>query len=76
MAKGLSLGLSTHRPAPISPGRLRICTRAAAAGGCDAGPQWRKGERLLDQGRGRAFCELLAEVDKFDLQMLSNVPKV
>src|ERR1700744_1117865 len=34
-----------------------------------------KGERLLDQG-AKAFCELLAEVDRFDLQRLANRPKV
>ena len=33
-----------------------------------------KGERLIDQG-ARAFCELLDDVDRFDLQLLSNRPK-
>ena len=33
-----------------------------------------KGERLLDHG-ARAFCELLADVDRFDMQTLANVPK-
>jgi creatinine amidohydrolase len=34
-----------------------------------------KGERLLDQG-ARAICELLADVENFDPQMLANVPKI
>ena len=33
-----------------------------------------KGERLIDQG-AKAFCELLTEVDRFDLRLLSNPPK-
>jgi creatinine amidohydrolase len=32
-----------------------------------------KGERLIDQG-ARAFCELLAEVDKFDVNRLASGP--
>ena len=33
-----------------------------------------KGEKLLDHG-ARGFCELLAEVDKFDVKTLSNAPR-
>ncbi|HEY9010954.1 MAG TPA: creatininase family protein, partial [Devosia sp.] len=32
-----------------------------------------KGERLLDQG-ARAFCELLGEVDNFDVNRLAKGP--
>ena len=33
-----------------------------------------KGEKLIDHG-ARAFCELLAEVDKFDVKRLAAGPK-
>jgi creatinine amidohydrolase len=64
--------LSAHRPAPFawqaqdlhSSGAVGDATAAAAA----------KGELLLDHG-ARAFCELLADIDKFDSQTLSNGPK-
>ncbi|HEX7922897.1 MAG TPA: creatininase family protein, partial [Bradyrhizobium sp.] len=55
--------LSTQRPAPFAwqaqdlnpSGAIGDATKASAA----------KGERLLEHG-ARAFCELLADVDKFD----------
>jgi creatinine amidohydrolase len=64
--------LSAQRPAPFAwqaqdlhpSGAVGDATQASAA----------KGERLIDQG-ARAFCELLAEVDQFDLKLLSNRPK-
>ena len=65
--------LSTHRPAPFAWQAQDLHPSGAAGDATQASAE--KGERLLDQG-ARAFCELLAEVDKFDLQMLSNVPKV
>jgi creatinine amidohydrolase len=65
--------LSTHRPAPFAWQAQDLHPSGAAGDATQASAE--RGERLLDQG-ARAFCELLAEVDKFDLQMLANVPKV
>jgi creatinine amidohydrolase len=64
--------LSAHRPAPFAwqaqdlhpSGAVGDATKVSAT----------KGEALLDHG-ARAFCELLADIDKFDSQMLSNGPK-
>jgi len=64
--------LSAHRPAPFAwqaqdlhpSGAVGDATAASAA----------KGEALLDHG-ARAFCELLADVDKFDPKALSDGPK-
>jgi creatinine amidohydrolase len=64
--------LSAHRPAPFAwqaqdlhpGGAVGDATAASAA----------KGEALLDHG-ARAFCELLADVDKFDPKTLSDGPK-
>jgi creatinine amidohydrolase len=63
--------LSTQRPAPFAwqaqdlnaSGAVGNATLAVAA----------KGEQLLDQG-ATAFCELLAEVDKFDVNRLAKGP--
>ncbi|MCK1398213.1 creatininase family protein [Bradyrhizobium sp. 4] len=63
--------LSTQRPAlfawqaqDLNPsGAVGNATLAVAA----------KGERLIDQG-ARAFCELLAEVDNFDVNRLAKGP--
>jgi creatinine amidohydrolase len=63
--------LSTQRPAPFAwqaqdlnlSGAIGNATLAVAA----------KGERLIDQG-ARAFCELLAEVDNFDVNRLAKGP--
>jgi creatinine amidohydrolase len=63
--------LSTQRPAPFAwqaqdlhpSGAIGNATLAVAA----------KGEQLIDQG-GRAFCELLAEVDNFDVNRLAKGP--
>ena len=63
--------LSPHRPAPFAwqaedlhpAGALGDATHASAE----------KGERLLDQG-ARAFCDLLADVDRFDMASLGNRP--
>jgi creatinine amidohydrolase len=64
--------LSAHRPAPFAwqaqdlhPSGAVGDARAASAA---------KGETLLDHG-ARAFCELLADVDKFDPKALSDGPK-
>jgi creatinine amidohydrolase len=64
--------LSAHRPAPFawqaqdlhSSGAAGDATLASAA----------KGQSLLDHGAA-AFCELLADVDKFDPETLANIPK-
>jgi creatinine amidohydrolase len=63
--------LSAHRPAPFAwqtedlhpSGAVGDATRASAD----------RGQHLLDHG-ARAFCELLADVDKFDLAKLANRP--
>jgi creatinine amidohydrolase len=65
--------LSTHRPAPFAWQTQDLHPSGAAGDATQASAE--KGERLIDQG-ARAFCELLADVDKFDPQMLSNVPKI
>jgi len=65
--------LSAHRPAPFAWQAQDLHPSGAAGDATQASVE--KGERLLDQGAG-AFCELLADVDKFDPKMLSNVPKI
>jgi creatinine amidohydrolase len=64
--------LSTHRPAPFAWQAQDLHPSGAAGDATQASAE--KGERLIEQG-ARAFCELLADVDKFDPQMLSSVPK-
>jgi creatinine amidohydrolase len=65
--------LSTHRPAPFAWQAQDLHPSGAAGDATQASVE--KGERLIEQG-ARAFCELLADVDKFDPQMLSSVPKI
>ncbi len=63
--------LSTQRPAPFAwlaqdlhdSGAMGDATKASAA----------NGEQLLDHGAA-AFCELLEEVDKFDVNKLASSP--
>ncbi len=55
-----------------SRGRRRIFTKAAPPATRHRPPP-EKGEQLLDHG-ARAFCELLADVDKFDVMKLSDGP--
>jgi len=63
--------LSTQRPAPFAwqaqdlnpSGAVGDATQASAA----------KGEQLIEHG-ARAFCELLAEVDNFDVKSLTKLP--
>ena len=63
--------LSAHRPAPFAwqaqdlhlSGAVGDATQASAA----------KGLRLIDHG-ARAFCELLTDVDNFDVKRLSPAP--
>ena len=65
--------LSTQRPAPFAWQTQDIHTSGAVGDAREASAE--KGERLIDQG-ARAFCELLADVDRFDPKLLSNGPKV
>jgi creatinine amidohydrolase len=65
--------LSPHRPAPFAWQAQDLHPSGAVGDATQASAE--KGERLLDHG-ARAFCELLADVDRFDPKSLSNVPKV
>lgn len=64
--------LSSQRPAPFAWQTQDLHPSGAVGDATLATPE--KGERLIDQG-ARAFCELLDDVDRFDLQLLSNRPK-
>jgi creatinine amidohydrolase len=64
--------LSAHRPAPFA-WQAQDLHASGAAGDATAASA-AKGELLLDHG-ARAFCELLADVDKFDSDTLSDGPK-
>jgi creatinine amidohydrolase len=65
--------LSTQRPAPFA-WQAQDLHPSGAAGDATRGSA-EKGERLIDQG-ARAFCELLADVEKFDLKKLGNSPMI
>ena len=64
--------LSAQRPAPFA-WQVQDLHPSGAVGDARLATA-EKGERLIEQG-ARAFCELLADVDKFDLQRFSNAPK-
>jgi creatinine amidohydrolase len=64
--------LSTQRPAPFAWQAQDLHPSGAAGDATKASAE--KGERLIDNG-ARAFCELLADVDKFDINAVSNSPK-
>lgn len=64
--------LSTHRPAPLAWQAQDLHPSGAAGDATQASAE--KGERLLDHG-ARAFCELLEDVDRFDLAALRGGPK-
>jgi creatinine amidohydrolase len=64
--------LSAHRPAPFAWQAQDLHVSGVTGNATLASAE--KGQRLLDHG-ARAFCELLADVDKFDPDSLSNVPK-
>ena len=64
--------LSAQRPAPFA-WQVQDLHPSGAVGDATLATA-EKGERLIDQG-SKAFCELLAEVDRFDLQLLSNRPQ-
>ena len=63
--------LSAHRPAPFA-WQAEDLHRSGAIGDATQASAER-GQQLIDHGAG-AFCELLAEVDKFDLAALENQP--
>jgi creatinine amidohydrolase len=64
--------LSAHRPAPFAWQAQDLHASGAVGDATIASAE--KGERLLDQG-ARAFCELLADVDKFDPEAFSDGPR-
>jgi creatinine amidohydrolase len=64
--------LSAQRPAPFAWQTQDLHPSGAVGDATQASAE--KGERLIENG-ARAFCELLADVEKFDLKALSNVPK-
>ena len=57
--------LSAQRPAPFAWQAQDLHSSGAVGDATLASAE--KGQRLIDQG-GRAFCELLSEVDRFDLK--------
>jgi len=63
--------LSTQRPAPFA-WQAQDLNPSGAVGDSRQGSA-EKGERLLDHG-ARAFCELLHDVDKFDVKRLAAGP--
>jgi creatinine amidohydrolase len=65
--------LSSQRPAPFAWQAQDLHPSGAVGDATQASAE--KGERLIDHG-ARAFCELLADVDKFDAEALSDRPKV
>jgi creatinine amidohydrolase len=65
--------LSTHRPAPFAWQAQDLHPSGAAGDATAASAE--KGERMLDHG-ARAFCELLGEVDNFDVRKLSGGPHI
>jgi creatinine amidohydrolase len=64
--------LAAHRPAPFAWQAQDLHPSGAAGDATIASAE--KGERLLDHGAA-AFCELLADVDQFDPESLSDGPK-
>jgi creatinine amidohydrolase len=64
--------LSAHRPAPFAWQAQDIHPSGAVGDATLASAE--KGERLIEHGAA-AFCELLADVDKFDPAMLKAGPK-
>ncbi|TPQ36599.1 creatininase [Bradyrhizobium guangdongense] len=63
--------LSTQRPAPFAWQAQDLHPSGAVGNATMASAE--KGEALIDQG-ARAFCELLGEVDNFDVNRLRNGP--
>jgi len=65
--------LSAQRPASFAWQAQDLHPSGAAGDATQASAE--KGERLIEQG-AQAFCELLADVERFDLKALSNAPRV
>jgi creatinine amidohydrolase len=63
--------LSTHRPAPLAWQAQDLHPSGAAGDATQASAE--KGELLLEHG-ARAFCELLGDVDNFDVMKLAKGP--
>lgn len=63
--------LSAHRPAPFAWQSQDLHRSGAIGDATQASAE--KGRQLLDHG-ARAFCELLADVDRFDLATLVKTP--
>lgn len=63
--------LTAHRPAPFAWQAQDLHPSGAAGDAAQASAE--KGLLLLDHG-ARAFCELLADVDKFEPATLSTGP--
>ena len=64
--------LSTQRPAPFAWQAQDLHPSGAVGDATQASAE--KGERLLDHG-ARAFCELLEDVDNFDVKRLAGKPE-
>jgi len=64
--------LSTQRPAPFAWQAQDLHPSGAVGDATQASAE--KGERLLDHG-ARAFCELLEDVDNFDVKRLGAKPE-
>ncbi|HET7886390.1 MAG TPA: creatininase family protein, partial [Bradyrhizobium sp.] len=64
--------LSAQRPAPFAWQTQDLHPSGAVGNATLASSE--KGERLIEQG-AKAFCELLDDVDRFDLKLLSNRPQ-
>lgn len=64
--------LSSQRPAPFAWQAQDLHPSGAAGDATLASAE--SGERLINQG-AQVFCELLADVDRFDLKLLTNQPR-
>jgi creatinine amidohydrolase len=65
--------LSAHRPAPFAWQTQDLHESGAVGDATQASAE--KGQRLLDHG-ARAFCELLQDVDNFDVKRLLSDPDI
>ena len=65
--------LSPHRPAPFAWQTQDLHESGGVGDATQASAE--KGELLIDHGAA-GFCELLADVDKFDPAMLANQPRI
>jgi creatinine amidohydrolase len=64
--------LSAQRPAPFAWQAQDLHPSGAAGDATQASAE--KGEHLIEKG-AQAFCELLSDVERFDLKAFSNVPQ-